>query len=502
MILQRQKPINIWGSCDEDTRITVRLLGQEVSADSKEGTWSVTLPAMEACENTVLEILANGVHLTISDVAIGEVWLAGGQSNMEFYLRYDAERKEATGNLKIRMFDCPKISYEGQFEAGDYSEFGFWRTCDEENLDYFTAVGYYFAIRLEQQYHIPVGIIGCNWGGTPACAWMDPAYLSDNDGAVWLTDYEKGLVSLDLEKYNEEFVKNPDNYRGKPFENKFLEAMMFGLSEEERKALFKSFSTLGEAALPVIGPKSEKRPGGLYETMLKELIPYTFRGAIWYQGENDDEKPEIYHTVLSSLIRCWRDQWLEEFPFLFVQLAPFRYWAEAGRGIYPILRKEQEWVSKHVSNTWMASIMDAGMEFDIHPKEKKPVGERLALLARGHVYGDNILCDAPECTGMTVEEGKIILKFINVGYGLNIKGDTLQALEITINDRLLKDYQTEQNAGQLMVYSKEIHKTDFISVNFAETDYCEVNLYNTANLPVKPFTFHYETVTSVKSGKR
>lgn len=489
MILQREKPIKIWGTCSEDVMITVRLQNQEASVQCHEGRWQVTLPPMEACFQTEMKIFSPQEQLIISEVAIGEVWLAGGQSNMEFYMRYDADRKEAYGNPYVRMFDYPEISYEGQLESGDYSEFGFWRTCDEENLDYFTAVGYYFAMQLEKQYHIPIGIVGCNWGGTPACAWIDPKYLKDNEGKAWLDDYEKSIENLDLGLYRKQFVENPENYRGKPFENKMQDAMMYGMSEEELNQMIQSMFAEGSTFTPPVeGPMSEKRPGGLYETMLKKLAPYTMRGVIWYQGENDDQKADIYHIVLKELIHCWRDLWKEELPFLFVQLAPFQYWMEEGKMLYPTLRKEQEWVAKNVPNTWMTTIMDAGMRHDIHPKKKKPVGERLALLARGHVYGEDILCDAPECTDMIVENGRIVLVFKNAGEGMGIRGEKIQALEIIINGEKLQKWEAEFQQDRIMISHVNIHDTDTVKVEFAETDYCEVNLYSSIGIPVMPFT--------------
>lgn len=132
---------------------------------------------------------------------------------------------------------------------------------------------------------------------------------------------------------------------------------------------------LGEDAPPLMnyGPKSEQNPGALYHHMLKGVAPFSVRGVIWYQGESDDRHPEVYATVFSQMIRCWRDLWGEELPFLFVQLAPFEKWLFTSGREYPLLRQQQELVSKTVPGVWMTTSGDAGMQWDIHPKEKKPI---------------------------------------------------------------------------------------------------------------------------------
>ena len=488
MILQRRKPIRVWGTCEDGEKIVVRLQEVERETTGVQGKWSVELPPMEACEQTEMEIISKQEHIVIHEVAIGEVWIAAGQSNMEFHLRYDAERKSAKENKRIRMFDYPEVSYEEQLSERDYSDFGYWRECTQENLDYFTAVGYYFAMQLEKKYHVPIGIVGCNWGGTPACAWMDPEYLKGTEGEAWLQEYEESVKKLDLEKYEKEFAADPANYRGKPFENSFQEKMMFGMSEEEFATMFQSFIKEGmEMPVPVIGPRSEKRPGGLYETMVKKIAPYTARGVLWYQGETDDTHADIYDVVLERLITCWRTLWKEQLPFLIVQLAPFEYWSEEGRTLFPIIREKQEHVSEVVSDVWMASIMDVGMKKDIHPKQKRPVGERLALLAEGHVYEEEILCDPPACILAQKNGKKVILTFSNAGEGLYIKGDFLQEMELFIDEKKKNDYKVSIKKNQLELDMPEIEKEKKIEIRFAKKDYCEVNLFNSIGLPVKPF---------------
>lgn len=485
MVLQRQKPIQVWGTCTDETIIHGRLAGQEANAEIKDGAWKMIFSPQEACENITLEIWSDKEHFTFRDVAIGEVWIAGGQSNMQFYLRYDKERKEAVSNEKVRMFDYPKVSYEGQIDEFDYSEFGHWRVCQEENLDYFSAVAYYFALQLEEQYQIPIGIIGCNWGGTPACTWLEPNLLKNTAGEVWLEEYQNTVEKLDLTEYEKVFKKHP-NYQGHPFEDKIAEKMMYGMSEQEwDEFLNDMFENMNPETCPGLGPKSEQRPGALYENMVKKIAPYTVRGVIWYQGENDESKASIYHIVFSKVIQSWRELWEEELPFLFVQLAPFGYWGD--EGIFPLLRKNQEWVAEKIPNTWMTSIMDVGNKKDIHPKTKRPVGERLALLARGHIYGEKVECDSPVYAKMEVETGVLRLYFYHTAGSLYKKGDKIQALKVIIDGIEEENPVIGLNMDVLTIKSKRIREESKIQILFAETNYCEVNLYNRIDLPVKPF---------------
>ena len=252
MVLQRQKAIRIWGTLESDENeeknrietggqekssvqsreITVELAGNSVTVPCEDGKWKAVFPPLEACEGQTLTITSGDEKIRFTDIAVGEVWVAGGQSNMEFYLRYDAERDRAEENRKIRMFDYPEVSFEGQLERGDYSDFGFWRVCTEENFDFYFAVAYYFAQRLQKKYQVPVGIVGCNWGGTPACTWTDAKYLENTEGDVWLSDYRKTMETLDIAAYENAYDRNPWHYRQKPFEDEINEAVLYGVKPD------------------------------------------------------------------------------------------------------------------------------------------------------------------------------------------------------------------------------------------------------------------------------
>lgn len=486
MVLQRGKEIPVWGTSDAGTEIQIEFDGTvSTGYTDAEGKWKILLPQHEAGCGYEMRISSKEESVCLQDVCVGEVWLAGGQSNMEYLLGFEKhyeELLEKEKNPRIRFFDYPEVSYEGQLEDFNYRHEGFWRSCTNEDLAYYSAVGYYFAENIQKALDVPVGIVGCNWGGTTACSWMDPQRLIGTEGEFWIKDFQEAQIGLDVEEYKREFVKNPQNDRTNQLEDPFgVQVVKNTLPREQQLVLMK----LGEENPVVIGPYYERRPGGLYETMLKKICPYAIRGVIWYQGESDSDKnPEAYTTVFTKLIENWRDLWGEELPFLFVQLAPFGNWLGCDGVRYPIIRACQETVSKTVPSAWMASIGDAGMRWDIHPKDKLPVGNRLALLARGHVYGENLLCDAPELirAGKVGSEIEVLLKHAE---GLYIKGDKLQAMTGITEDgkECILDCADAED-DKLLIHNCE----KIVELRFASCDYYEVNLYNKAGIPLKPFT--------------
>ena len=228
----------------------------------------------------------------------------------------------------------------------------------------------------------------------------------------------------------------------------------------------------------VIGPLHPCRPCALYHLMLEKAAPYTAKGVIWYQGESDSPHADIYDVVLSSMIRAWRRLWCEELPFLVVQLAPFEAWLGESGETYPTLRACQQRVAERVPGVYLCSSGDAGMPWDIHPKHKRPIGERLALLARGHVYGEDILCDAPVLKAVHREGSRVILSFEH-GDGLVIRGDLLNALRV--NGQVCP----AKVEGECLVIDLPMAK--HWKIEFAWQGYYEVNLYNAAGIPALPF---------------
>lgn len=495
MTLQREKPIKIWGSTDCPQQVTVALNGSVLLKDTAiEGELVFTLPPQKAMSDAVLTM--TGAHDTVqlSDVDIGEVWIAGGQSNMEFLLRYDAEGPEqiATANDEhFRFYDVGEYSFPEEESYGKKDNAGWnkWLRFRPENAEYFSAVGVYFAKRLRQKLDIPVAVVGCNWGGTTASSWTEESYLAaDPDLKEYLGDYAKATKNLDMDQY----IRQHDEYLELGADPKVTQALRRTMEGNvSALELIKAIPVLRKIAKHPIpmGPRNHNAPGCLYRMMVKQLAPFSVRGVVWYQGESDNHKPQMYDKLFSAMIRCWRDTWQEELPFLFVQLAPFGRWMGVSGNQYPILRQKQELVSKTVPSCYMASIMDAGMKKDIHPKKKRPVGERLALLALGKVYGEDILCEAPEFLSAELQDGAVLLTFAHAGQGLVFRGKKLNAFRIAVDGKPLKHGKVSVKGNMLRIRSGEIKSNSNVAIRFAWSGYCEANLYNSAGLCAKPFRF-------------
>ncbi len=490
MVLQRGKPVPVWGTGEDGKTVKVEFRNHCVETVVSGGKWNVSLPPMEAGKGGTMTISCEEDVLTIRDVAVGEVWMAGGQSNMEFYLYFDKEYEqdmENGENEDIFFFDYPEVSYPGQINEHEYDNFGFWRPCTKEHMGYYSAVAYYFAQKLQKKYQVPIGIVGCNWGGTNASCWMSDEYLKGTEGEIWLDEYQEQTRNLDMEAYNKAFSENPINYVADPLSNPLNKLLLRGLPRWGMRAMIPLFKLTSNKLMPIPGPKSAWRPLGLYESMLKEVAPYAIRGVIWYQGESDDIHANVYGTVLAQMIRCWRDLWQEELPFLMTQIAPLGFWFSDIPYTYPLIREKQKQVSKELPGVYLTTIGDAGLEWDVHPKQKRPVGERLSLLAMGHVYGESLLCDPPECAGMEIKNETVLLTFANADGGLVQKGKKIPALECTADGVLLKKASVTVSGSTIQIRDPKIARAIRVEVKFATRLYHEVNVYNRADIPVLPF---------------
>jgi sialate O-acetylesterase len=492
MVLQRQKPMKIWGESSVNNTITVSIANHTTTVSAVAGNWMAILPPMEAtteCEITVSSNNPTDRKIVIKNVAIGEVWIAGGQSNMEFPLKFDVDAKESivtSDNSSIRFFDCPKISYEGNEKLEDFSEFGMWRPCDPINAPYYSAVGYYFAKEIYKSQQVPVGIIGCNWGGTSASAWVDESYLAADAALnIYLEEYNEAIKELNLEDY-EKTVEAERLFRNSPKAKELFDALLVGINSEEE--MHQLFVTAGMPSFPPVGPKFFGRPAALYHTMVKKIAGYSARGVIWYQGESDQLKANIYDKLFASVIRCWRAAWQEELPFLFAQLAPFEGgWAGVDAENFEVLREKQENVSKILPDVYMASIMDVGMRFDIHPKNKRTVGERLSLLARGKIYGEDIICEAPEIEKIKREKDSIIIEFRNVGDRFILKGNSINGLQLFIDGIEVTTFKANIEGNLICINVKEVEDNSIVEIRYAWMNYVVVNLYSSGGLSAKPF---------------
>ena len=503
MVLQREKPVPVWGLARPGEAVRVSIQGQSVQcAAGKDGKWLALLSPLHTSQEEVLTVSSQSQQLRLEHIAVGEVWLAGGQSNMEFHMRYEkhlALVKPVCGNDRIRFFDVPEIAFDGQDTCFDYSRMGVWRRASPEDIEYFSAVGYYFARALEKDLDVPVGIVGCNWGGTVSAAWMAPETVR-RAGSAWMEEFEAFASRTSWDDYWLSQRTNPLNGRGNLFADPFSEFVMPRTpTAEEFNAFFASMQASG--ALPDLeglGLLPQNIPGALYTHMLRETAPFALRGFLWYQGESDDEMhhADLYASMLTGLISDWRKLWKDEkLPFLLVQLPGYEMWLQNTCDRFDLIRAAQEQVSRTVPEVWLCSISDAGEAFDIHPKDKLPVGERLALLARGHIYGEDILCDAPAVKGAQQEGGGITISFDHAEGGLVLKGEEISALRVYADGK--EAPYRARVSGDSIILQVEGETAGRLQIDFAKDKFYLVNLYNQSGIPAIPFSISLEAEREV-----
>lgn len=492
MVLQRQKPITIWGKCEDLEKIEVELNGKQVFAEIEGEMWKAILPPMDAGTDLTLNVRADEEKLTVSDIAIGEVWIAAGQSNMEFFMKYEANYEEEINhctNKDIRFYDVPEVCYPGHENDVDFSRMGYWRNCDQENLEYYSAVGYYFAKKLQMDLAVPIGIVGCNRGESPVVSWLPEEYARA-DGQIWIQNFENSLHGQSIEDALEIYRHSAEADRGNQFADEMGNKLCYGLTHEEQLELMEEM-----AKYPKKNPVASfhTKPGCLYENMLLRIVPFSARGVIWYHGETDSQYPECYKKLWLEMIDCWRELWKEELPFVCVQIAPFEQWLWCTGDKFPEIRKIQQEISREKNGIYLISSSDMGMRYDIHPKNKRPIGRRLALCAEKNIYGKEVSAQAPVAEEAYREGEDVYIRFSCDADALKLNGDSVHALTVECQkkDGMQKvDLQKTvcETEGLILKLRDLAGKVpEKMKLSFAMTDYYEVNLYSSEGIPAMPF---------------
>lgn len=503
MVLQRGKPVPVWGESSGAQSVRVFLENEPLCTlhlDSS-GAFRVSLPALRTAEGITLRfVCADGCELILENVDVGEVWLAGGQSNMEFPLRYDAQGKRAVAAANdphLRLYTVPRYAFDGEVADGfaDDRAWGKWLPATSETAGDFSAVAYYFAQELRQSLHVPVGIVSCNWGGTTASTWLDPSYLRRDEALhVYLTEYDDAVRGQDVLRYYDA----DRAYRGrkKTFRDTLNRYAMEG-SHRLLRTVLEGY--MRSAPLQPMGPRHHNSPGRLYRSMLAKISGFACRGVLWYQGESDMPHAEVYDRLFGAVIDCWRRDWNEELPFLFVQLAPFDRDCGFIADGFPEIRRRQAIVEAEKPHVWMSTIMDVGMAHDIHPKEKRPVGHRLALLAGCKIYGEDILCQDPQLCAARRHDDAVTLQFAHAGNGLYLRGKHLRALHVLADGARARGLRVEVSGDTITLRAAALRRASRLTLSFAETPYCRVNLYNSAACAARPFFCEITSVEAVIS---
>jgi sialate O-acetylesterase len=463
-VLQRETRVPVWGWADPGERVIVSFRGRTVSTvTDANGRWSVRLPRQRAGGPFTLVVEGKN-RITLNNVLVGEVWIASGQSNMEWPMHRTFDPDDAisySSDSRMRLFTVPKR--KATVPVSDVE--ARWVECEPETVRDFSAVAYYFGRDLRRALGVPIGLIHSSWGGSPAEVWIQHEMLAAHP------DYQSDI----LDPFPERARRHQESIERWDQEAAALEPQ--GRKPDRPR------------------PGSIWRPSELYNGMIAPLVPYAIRGAIWYQGESNAGRAWQYRTLFPDLIQNWRMEWNQgPFPFLAVQLAPWDrnrnrapelIASEIGESDWAELREAQLLATRQLPNVGLAIITDVGDKDDIHPAQKEIVGMRLALLARSIAHGEKIVANGPLYRRMRVRNDRIILDFDHARSGLEARGGPLRGFTVCGEDGEFMSARAEIDGRRVIVSSPLVSKP--VAVRYGWADYPMINLFNREGLPASPF---------------
>lgn len=483
MVLQRNKKINLWGTGIEGKTIQAKIEGQNVETKVADGRWSLQLEPMTAGGPYELQVICDGETRIFRDVLVGEVWLAGGQSNMELELINSddgANQVKAADHELLRFYNVVKTGALTD-EVLAQQEKQLWKVCTPEQAGDVSAVAYFCARRLQQELQVPVGVIDCYIGGTSVTCWMDNDTLNrTEEGRGYIKRYAEQIGDKTEEEYQAEMAEY--NRQWKTWDD--------GVQAERAKNPDVTWEYLNEHVGICPWPQpagltSNFRPTNPYYGMMERVIPYTLRGFWYYQGEEDTYLPETYGILMESLIRCWREKWREaDAPFVLTQLPMYIANHEADDRNWARLREQQAKIAEQIPNTYMNVLIDCG-EFDnIHPTDKLTVGDRMAALCLEHVYGRPCHADGPKMQTVAGEDAQVRVTFS--GQPLQVKGTEIALFELAGADEAYYPAQAELcGEHEVIVRSAEVSAPQY--VRYAYVNFGQVTLFDLYGLPAAPF---------------
>ncbi len=463
MVVQRGLPVHIWGMAEpgETVSVTFRQNEQRSVADNL-GRWSVHLPPGDAGGPFEMKILGSSSY-TLQDVLAGDVWVAAGQSNMEWPLSRSSGAEEEIAGARWPRIRLVRAMHKTSEYPADNLVGEMWSPCTPETAAGFSAVAYHFGRLLQQDIGVPVGLIQTAWGGTPIDGWTSLRAISEDPSlmpvfSAWEARMQEyALARLRYHRAAKDWEK---------------------ATEADRRR---------HKAVPAppekpIGPGSPWEPGVLYNAMVAPIAGIAIRGVIWYQGEanGSNRRAPLYGKLLQTMIRDWRRSWqIGDFPFLFVQLANYT----APNSNWPELREGQR-DALALRNTAMVVTIDVGTPGSIHPPDKKTVGMRLSLAARALAYGEPVEYSGPLPRQATLERDAAVIWFDHAR-GLKARDGDVHGFELAGEDRKFVAAKAAIEGGTVVVRSSEIGQPAWVRYGWKDNPDC--NLFNSSGLPASPF---------------
>jgi sialate O-acetylesterase len=468
-VIERDRPIHIWGWSAPAAHLTVKFHAQSVAAIADAtGNWSLWLAPESAGGPYTLTVTGDGADVTVSDVLVGDVWIASGQSNMEMPLKgfpgnsvlKDGDREIAAAtNPKLRLLIVTKKSAD--YPQNDVPDM--WTLCTPETAQNFSAVAYFFGREIAAKEDVPVGLIDSTWGGTPADSW----------------------VSMDTLGTHPELLPA------------FASRAAFADGQNDRDAQLAAEKQEDAAAQAAGKPRpkhpwhpdeSSWTPAGLYNGMIAPLTPLSVRGFIWYQGETNSahDRAPYYESLMNGLIGDWRMHFAQgNLPFYSVQISSFNSPGEDWGRVRDAQRRTLE-----VANTAMAVTLDAGSPDNVHPPDKQTVGHRLALAARHLVYGEDVAYASPlfrQATAELQQDGSTALRvWFDHAQGLTTQGGPSTAFEVAGADHHFVPAEAKIEGETVVVSASTVPHPVF--VRYGWMGVMPDNIFNAAGLPMSAFT--------------
>lgn len=514
MILQRNSISIIWGESDAK-KIEIEFFGKKYTTNCSNNKWQIDIQTETSDNPLSMKISACSVSgecletIVISDILLGEVWIAGGQSNMELELQNSQDGirvvKESNYPL-IRFYNVPKVSVLGK-ELAAAERDSVWKPAVSFLCKDVSAVAYYFARRLYEKLQVPIGIIGCYWGGTSATCWMDESSVTNiKEVNEYITGWKKEIhdktdrdYDMQMEAYNSRF-----------------DLWNQGVCELKKRTPDISwkeiFDLMGPCPWPQPrGGKSPFRPFGLYESMVSRITPYRIKGIIYYQGEEDTDKADYYCSLNSALIKLWRHDFFingneKELPFYITQLPMYASGNDEDDKSWCRLRQQQELCSRVNENVHITVLIDYGELYNIHPINKKIPGQRIADTVLKKTYGMKEIADFMQLGKTLFKDNVCKLSFIN-SYGFlcykrsdgflttaeteeiyslsNNNSEEIYGFEVSNDDRNFYKPKISVDGENIYLIGKD--NEAMTSVRYGWFNYGVANIYNGRGMPLAPF---------------
>ena len=500
MVLQQSAKVLLWGwaSSEEKVTISASWLKKDITTVSdKNGNWKAKLRTQKASSTDYqISIFTEQDTINISNVLFGEVWLASGQSNMQMPLRGWGEQTvegsedaiNNSANPNIRLFQVK----QNTSTIPEDNCVGEWKEANPESVKDFSSVAYFFADKLNKELNVPIAIIHASWGGTKIESWISRKDLYK------IEEFKPKVDSLYIVYGNFQ-----DSFTKWDFSMKFWDQY----KEYDTGMNFSTYRKMNENALDKYknsGGSCDRIPPSYPKPVLPKLFPqfmvstlfngminpisyYSIKGVIWYQGESNTLKPELYRQSFPLLINSWRTAFNQgKFTFYYVQIAPFNY-SNADESANPVmLRQVQTETPNKVKNTKMVVISDVTDTTRIHPPNKKTVGERLANVALANDYGKSKLVYAgPTYRKVKREKSSIRIIYKNVEIGLHKKGDSINGFEIAGKDGVFVIANAIIDGKTVVVNSDKVKDPKYVRFGWKQTSVS--NLFNNAGLPALQF---------------